>query len=139
MKTIGTDGRTYIIDPSKNIVSESAESKSALHVKARKIIKKCFPYSKTYEEVILLGCNGIGGKPLRTDFLTPDIRVMIEVQGQQHYRYVKHFHNSKAGFDIYKKNDEIKLEWAKINSISYIALPYDQVKTWENIINDSIG
>lgn len=139
MKTIGTDGRDYIIDPNKTSINENAESKSGLHVKARTVIKKCFPYSKIYEEVVLLGCNGIGGKPLRADFLIPDMRVIVEVHGQQHYRYTKHFHNSKAGFDTYIKNDEIKLEWAKINSISCITLPYDEINTWENIINGNIG
>lgn len=139
MKTIGNDGRIYIIDPSKNSVNEDSFTKSELHKKAKKIIKKCFPYSSIYEEVVLLGCNGIGGKPLRADFLIPDMKVIIEVNGRQHYEYSKYFHGSKASFDLYKKNDEIKTEWANVNSISCITLPYDEIKIWEKIINDSIG
>jgi hypothetical protein len=138
MKTTGTDGRTHIIDPSKN-VNHYYESSSELHIKARKIIEKCLPYSTVYEEVTLFGCIGVGGSPLRADFLIPDIGIIIEVHGQQHYKYVKHFHSSETGFEIYKKNDEIKLNWAKMNRISYIALPYNEIKKWENLINDRIG
>lgn len=139
MKTFGNDGKVYIINLEKNSVNEDCEKKSSLHKDAKNLIKKCLPYCTIYEEVILTGCNGVGGRPLRVDFLIPDIRVIIEVNGKQHYEHVKHFHKSKSNFDIYKKNDEIKTNWAEINNITLIELPYNEKKNWEKIINGKIG
>jgi hypothetical protein len=136
---VGNDGKTYIINLEKNSINEASESKSLLHQKAKTIIQKCLPYCCIYEDVVLTGCNGVGGRPLKADFLIPDIRVLIEVNGKQHYSHIKYFHKSKSGFDIYKKNDEIKNNWATENNITSIELPYNEIQNWEKIINGKIG
>lgn len=138
MKTIGTDGRTYVLNPTKNSREFEDENKSALHLKARNLIKKELPYSTIYEEVTLMGCKGTGGVALTADFYVPDMGLIIEVHGAQHYKFNKHFYKSEEDFERAKKNDEIKREWAEMNGLTVIELPYNEVKKWKSILNDKV-
>lgn len=138
MKTIGTDGKNYIINPSRDSKEIDDENRSALHIRARSIIKKCMPYNKCYEEVILTGCIGPGGS-LTADFFIPDIPMLIEVHGQQHYKFSKFFHGSEKEFQNSLLRDKIKQDWAHQNDIVYITLPYNKEKEWIKIINDNLS
>lgn len=135
MKTIGTDGKYYIINSEKNSSNIYDENFSSLHLEVRCLLKKCFPYSRIYEEVLLSGCKGIGGT-LRADFLIPDLKIIVEANGRQHYEYTEYFHKDEKSFFIYQKNDEIKKDWALDNNITYIELPYNKKNEWENIIHE---
>lgn len=136
IKAIGIDGKEYIINFTKHCIIE--EQKSALHVKARALLKKIFPSSDVHEEVILKGCVGAGGKELKADFLIPQLKVLVETHGKQHYEYTSHFHKTTSGFKKSLKNDEIKQDWAELNGIIYISLPYNKIKDWRSIINDRL-
>lgn len=138
MKTIGTDGKTYQINLSKNERETEDENRSSLHLRARKILKSKFPYVQIYEEVTLTGCRGVGAT-LVADFLIPSMNILVEVHGAQHYEFTKFYHKTEANFDIHKKNDAIKEEWAKNNNIKYIVLPYNETKRWGAIIDGCVG
>jgi len=45
---------------------------------------------------------------LSFDFYDETIDTVIEVQGDQHYKYNKFFHNNIGDFDIQKINDKLK-------------------------------
>lgn len=136
MKTIGTDGRTHVFNPSKSSRECDDENRSTLHLEARKLLKKKFPYSTIYEEVTLTGCKGQGNSLLVSDFYIPDLGIIIEVHGAQHYKYNKHFFKSEEDFKSAQKNDEIKKAWAELNEFIFIELPYNKIKEWEDIINE---
>lgn len=95
---------------------------------ARELLSKTFPYSSIYEEVTLLGTG------LIADFFIPDIRIIVEVHGEQHYKFVKRFHKTQAGFAASKKRDRIKQEWCDLNDIIYIELPFNKKEEWADII-----
>lgn len=137
MKTIGTDGKEYIINPTRESRDTDELKVSKLHKHAREIIKKCLPYSNAYEEVTLLGCRGLGGN-LVADFFLPSIPMIIEVHGEQHYKFSKFFHGSESEFKKYVINDEIKKDWAELNNIVYIELPFNKIKEWKSIINEHL-
>jgi hypothetical protein len=66
------------------------------------------------------------------------MRTAVEVQGEQHFKYVPHFHHSQIEFLRQKRKDNEKAEWCKLNNITFHTLRYDQSdKEWEKIINDS--
>ena len=136
MKTIGTDGRSYIFNPAKNSRDCEDENRSSLHLKAREILKKNFPYSTIYEEVTLVGCKGASGAALTADFYIPDIGLIVEVHGAQHYKYNKFFFSSKEEFQRAQRNDEVKKSWAELNEFVFIELPYNEIKNWGKIINE---
>ena len=76
-----------------------------------------------YTEKSFDSCVGLGGKPLRFDFYIPDSNLLIEYDGEQHFRPIKYF-NGTAGFDRLKKNEKIKEEFCKKNNIQLLRLPY---------------
>lgn len=137
MKIIGTDGKLYTLNPKKSAVEEDSESKSLLHKQARLIIKQCLPYSTIYEEITLTGCKGSSGT-LRADFFIPELPLLIEIHGEQHYKFVKHFHKSEIEFSLAQKNDTIKKEWCALNDIGYVELPFNKIKEWKNLINAAL-
>lgn len=137
MKTIGTDGKEHLINPKINSRDCDELFRSNLHKKARLIIQKCLPYCTIYEEVTLTGCKGTSGY-LVADFMVPSIPMIIEVHGEQHYKYSKFFHKSEEQYKEYLQNDSIKKEWAISNNIIYIELPFNLESKWTKIIYEHL-
>ena len=115
-----------------NIAHGKIDNKSTLHLRARQLIKQIFPTMQILEEVPI---------PLRKsevlylDFYLPLNKFCIEVHGEQHYKFVAHYHNNKMGFIKHKKRDKDKQEWCNINNIRYIELPFDENDTkWQQRI-----
>ena len=130
MKLIGLDGIEYIYNFKK--ICREVENPSSLHLSARAVIKKTFGMCSIYEEVQLLGSR------LVADFFIPDMNVIVEVHGEQHYKFIKRFHKTEAGFIRAKNNDISKQEWCRINSYVYIELPYNEIDNWAKIIKENI-
>jgi len=59
--------------------------------------------------------NPITNKFLPYDIFIPDGNVFIEIQGQQHFIFVKRWHKTKEGFDYQKKKDLLKKRFAMKN------------------------
>jgi hypothetical protein len=104
-------------------------TKSDLHLKARDLLKECFPTLQILEEVPI---------PLRKtetlylDFYLPLIRKCIEVHGSQHYKFTPFYHTNLMGFAKHKKRDHDKQEWCHQNNIIYIELPYNEsIEEWK--------
>jgi predicted adenine nucleotide alpha hydrolase (AANH) superfamily ATPase len=65
------------------------------------------------------------------DFYIPLLKKAIEVHGEQHYKFVAHYHSNAMGFMKHKKRDHDKQEWCESNGIEYIELPYNEdVEQW---------
>lgn len=131
MKCLGVDGREYIINIQK--LKKNTTKFSQLHLTARDVFKKKFPYSSIYEEVLLPSTK------LVADFFIPDLQIIAEVHGAQHYRFIKHFHKTKTEFKIAKARDQTKKYWCEINNWIFIELPYNEIENWSVIINDAIS
>lgn len=99
------------------------------HIRARHLLKDEFPTDSILEEVPLPGTK------LLCDFFLPIHRLMIEVQGRQHFEFVKHFHGTMKGFLEAKQRDAVKAEWCAINNITLIELrDDDDDDRWREII-----
>lgn len=137
IKVIGFDGRQHVMNFDK-IVREYTPP-SSYHQKALDLLKKICPSAQYYSEVSLVGCKGVEKRDLCADIFIPSFMSIIEIHGEQHYKYVKHFHKSEQGFAKYKANDKIKKEWCELNDISYIELKYNEQDSWEQLIYDGIN
>jgi len=133
-QVIDLDGNTHNWSLTAGIAHGKLLNKSSLHLKARKMIKECFPTLQILEEVQI---------PLRRsqslvlDFYLPLNRKCIEVHGQQHYQFSRHFHNDRMGFLKHKKRDQDKKEWCEINGIQYIELPFNETEEeWRHRIEN---
>ncbi len=126
MKFLGFDGRYHSVQVSDYIVYDNdTRKKSELHLRARALVKKSFPCETILEEVTLPGSKR-NGSVLYADFLIPGCSVMIEVQGEQHSKFIPFFHGNADGFKNSKKRDMDKREWCELNNITLIELPFGE-------------
>lgn len=91
------------------------------------------------------------GRKLRYDIEIVDLKLIIEVMGQQHYNVNNYFilqeatkkNTSKEDvFFILQKTDEFKKQYAIENSYYYLSIPYwefDKNETYKNTITEMIN
>jgi hypothetical protein len=125
MKVVGLNGREYNLDLKKYIRNHRSK-RSYYHILARRIISNVFHGYNILEEVKLPGSRDPAKRSvLYLDFFIPNVKIGVEVHGQQHYKYVPFFHKSKAGFLHAQARDRTKAEWCELNDIELIVLKYD--------------
>jgi hypothetical protein len=107
-------------------------NRSDLHLRAREIIKVCYPTVQILEEVPI---------PIKKsesyflDFYIPILKTAIEVHGEQHYKYVQFYHQNQLNFLRSQKRDREKKEWCYINNIKMVELPFSESEQeWTNRI-----
>jgi len=69
----------------------------------------------------------------RYDFYLPELNILIEFDGLQHFKPIKFFGGEKA-FKIQKKSDVEKNHLAKINKIPLIRIPFTKLKNIEEYL-----
>lgn len=129
MKVKGLDGRTYTWSfyGRSHTGGEDAPLRSGLHGRVRNVLRKIYPVDRIMEEVGLPGSDG-----LRVDFFLPLRKLVVEAHGEQHYRFVAHFHGTPMGFLQSKQRDRKKLEWCELNGLQVIELAYNETEEeWE--------
>jgi len=61
---------------------------------------------------------------LELDCFNPELRLALEYNGVQHYKYVPYFHKNKEAFLNQKYRDEMKRTKCRENGIKLIEVPY---------------
>lgn len=138
MKVKGINGREYAWNlTGYDVLNNDNRKRSKYHIRARAIIKDIFNSYRILEEVKLPGSTSLHRKSvLYLDFYIPNLKLAIEVHGQQHYEYSPFFHKSKADFLKSKARDEDKIEWCNLNDIRLITLKYSESDDeWRQRIN----
>ena len=67
------------------------------------------------------------------DFYVSESSLLIECQGRQHNKFVKHFHGSAENFKSQKYRDNLKIEYAQENNLYLIRLYDSEIITKETI------
>ena len=104
---------------------------SVIANKVYETIRKLFPYN-----IVLVEWHvNYKGQRLFFDVFIKDLGVLIEIQGRQHFEFVKHFHRSMEGFIEQKKRDNLKLEFIEENEkLSLARFNYDESITKELVL-----
>lgn len=68
--------------------------------------------------------NCIYKKRLRFDFYLPELNLVIEFQGKQHYEYIPFFHRTKKNYLNCQMRDLRKKEYCKEHKINYLEISY---------------
>lgn len=68
--------------------------------------------------------NEVTGYNLEIDLYNNDLKLGIEVQGNQHYKFTPFFHRNKETFMLQRYRDEMKKEKCKKEGITLIEIPY---------------
>lgn len=136
MKVTGLDQKEHVwnFTKYKNVNTNCSEP----HKRARMLLWALFPFDTIYEEVTIPGIKTeITQRALIADFYIHAHRLMIEVQGEQHYKFNSFFYSNKLAFFRAQKLDKLKYEWCKLNKIRLIELPYDKTDDeWLHIIRN---
>jgi len=140
IRVLGFDQKEHKFNFVKNKSRKYLENKSSLHTKTREIIKDLFPNLSVYEEVTLPGSKKIGRSSLLyADFFIPELMMIVETHGRQHYQYCSFFHKDKMDFVNAKKRDLDKIEWCEINNIKIVVLPFDRKEEWKQLILQTVN
>lgn len=76
-----------------------------------------------------------GGK-FRYDFYLPFYNILIEVDGEQHFKQIKKFQKTRTDFLKQQENDRRKNSYALANKITLIRIPYwemDKLKVFNDL------
>ena len=76
--------------------------------------------------------------PLPFDFYLPDYNLLIEFQGEQHYKIGSGYFGGKDKLKQRQKHDRIKKKWAKQNNIKLLVIPYTEKDKLEQILLKNI-
>jgi hypothetical protein len=49
----------------------------------------------------------------RYDIVVPEKKMIVEYDGEQHFKFIKHFHKTKEGYEKYKDKSQQKQEVAE--------------------------
>lgn len=113
-KTVSKNCHKYRIDWDK-------EERSKIQTKVKKFLQ---PYWKNY---IVFAEFPVFGTKLKIDIFNASKLIGIEIDGQQHTKYVEHFVGNRVGYLNLIKRDVKKEEWCEVNEINLLRINYDEV------------
>ena len=107
----GLDGKEYSWNPSAS--QANSPKLSSLHIKAKILLDKLFPYDRILEEVSLVGSKTERRSgTLRADLFIPNRNLLIEVHGEQHYKFNKFFYKDKLSLIEFNYNEDVD-DWRR--------------------------
>ncbi len=109
------NAKKYLIDWEK-------QSKSKFQFSVKEFL---YPYWRTdivFEELKIVGTR------LSFDFYNANKKIAVEVQGEQHTKYVKFFHGNRFKYLEQLKRDDKKFRFCEVNDITLVEIyPKDVV------------
>ena len=66
------------------------------------------------------------------------LKCLIEYDGEQHYKFIKHWHGDEEGFKLQKLRDKIKTDYCASHGIPLIRIPYTEYDNIEKILDASL-
>ncbi len=105
-------------------------TRSNLHLQARQLLHEIFPTSRILEEVPI---PVRAKQTLYADFYLPLRKLIVEIHGEQHYKFSSFFHKTRQQFVLQQRRDRDKQEWCLNNKIDIVILPYNEdLNEWRN-------
>lgn len=103
---------------------EKVKGESKGETLCRSLANKIFgkPFDKIRPDFLK---NNVTGANLELDIFNEEIKVAIEYNGEQHYKYIPFFHKNYEHFMNQKYRDEIKRMLCIQNGIYLIEIPFD--------------
>jgi len=130
MNIVNLDGESVVWSLTGHISKGRITNKSSYHLQARELLSSLHPTLQILEEVTIPVRKG---QIAYMDFYLPLLKWCVEVHGEQHYKFVAHYHGNMMSFLKSQKKDKEKQEWCDINNIKYIELPYyENIEQWKD-------
>ena len=100
----------------KYLIDWETSSRSKFQTTVKKFIKIYWDQDVVFEEFPVVGSR------LSLDFYNANKKVAIEVQGQQHTKYVKFFHQNRFKYLDQLKRDQNKEKFCDLNDITLVTI-----------------
>lgn len=96
---------------------------SKLELLSKVVLEEIFgrPFYKVRPDFLR---NEVTGMNLEIDLYNDDLKLAVEVQGDQHYKFNSYFHKSKEHFLNQRYRDEMKKWKCKEKGITLVEVPY---------------
>lgn len=75
---------------------------------------------------------------LMIDFYLPDYRMFIEMNGEQHYKYIACFHQDSWTFEDQQIRDESLRQYSKRHNVRLLVIKYDEIKKIPKILSAAL-
>jgi hypothetical protein len=123
MKFIGLNGKELNLkNPKKYLIDWEKQSRSKFQSQTKNFLKPYWQHDIVFEEFRLVGTR------LSFDFYNANKKIIIEVQGAQHTKFVKFFHGNRLKFLQQLKRDDKKYEFCEKNNLKLVEIyPTDQI------------
>jgi hypothetical protein len=123
MKFIGLNNRELTLkNPKKYLIDWNKKSRSKFQFDVKQFLKKYWSGDVVFEELRIVGTR------LSLDFFNATKKVAVEVQGSQHFSYVKFFHGNRINYLNQIKRDYKKIEFCELNKIKFAEIyPKDEL------------
>ena len=108
MRVVDLDGNASVWKIKGHIVKNNdSRPRSKHHLKARALLKEMFPTCQLIEEVSIAPRKG---EVLYLDFYIPLHSLCVEVHGEQHYKFIPHYHGNMMGLYI-RQNMNLRISY----------------------------
>ena len=87
-------------------------------------LKKSFPYFRIVKEFYV----NVDSNKYFFDFYVKELNILIECHGEQHLKFVKHYHGDMVGFNRQKNRDLAKEIYASENNYTLVKFFYNEEK-----------
>mgnify|MGYP003122848643 FL=1 len=123
MKFIDVYGRERNLKNAKKyLINWDKPSRSKFQTRVKQFLQPFWIHDIVFEEF------RVDGTSLTLDFYNANKKVAVEVQGEQHTKYVKFFHKNRFKYCDQLKRDEDKLLFCKSNNIKLAEIyPQDEI------------
>lgn len=91
----------------------------------RRVLQYLFkrPFNKARPDFLRNPVTG-GRHNMELDCYEPSLRLAVEYDGAQHYKYIPHFHGTKAAFENQRYRDLLKEQMCQAAGVHLIRVPY---------------
>jgi hypothetical protein len=139
----GTWSNSYFLNKpelksNKNQHTSKPDSKG--ETECREVLEQIFkqPFPKCRPDMLKNSVTG-GNYNLELDCYNEKLKIAVEYNGIQHYKYTPHFHKSKDAFENQKYRDYMKRNICEKNGILLIEVPYNiKIENIRNYILDQL-
>jgi hypothetical protein len=123
MKFIGLNDRELTLkNPKKYLIDWNKKSRSKFQLETKNFLKPYWQHDIVFEEFRMVGTR------LSFDFYNANKKIIIEVQGVQHTKFVKFFHGNRLKYLQQLKRDDKKYEFCQKNNLKLVEIyPTDKV------------
>lgn len=123
MKFKTLDGKDRVVkNLKKTLIKWDGKSRSKIQKNVKDFLKPFWLGDVVFEEM------KVAGTRLSLDFYNANKRIAIEVQGEQHFKFVPFFHGNRNTYLKQIKRDVKKIEFCEINNITLVEIfPEDKL------------